>query len=247
MHMRYDKYRFSLKESFLYMAEYVLFAGLISFLFYDSIYAFLLLQIGLVPFLNKKKQQLTVKRKKELCIQFQEAISAAATAMNAGFSVENAFCEARNDMQKLYGENSLIVIELKELMHRISIGQTLEEFLLEFAERADTEDIRDFNTVFSIAKRNGGNFNRMIQRSVDIMRMKKETEVEIEVLLSGKRFEQKIMSVIPFAILGYMRWSTGSFMSVLYHNLAGVIGMSLCLVVYMAALLLSEKIVAIEI
>lgn len=245
--MKYDWYRFSIKESILYIAEYLLVIGMTAFLFYDSVYAFLFLLAGLAVFLRRKKKQLIQKRKKELCMQFQEAIASAATAMSAGYSVENAFREAWYDMQKLYGEDSLIARELKDFMHQLSVNRTLEEFLLEFADRADVEDIMDFGIVFSTAKKNGGNFNRIIQRSVDIMRSKRETEQEIEVLLSGKQYEQKIMGVIPFVIIGYMRWSTGSFMDVLYHNPAGIVTMSMCLLLYAAAILLSEKIVAIEV
>lgn len=245
--MRYDRYRFSRKEGLLFTLEYMAAAGLTAYLFYDSVYAFFLLLAGFIPFLKKKKSKLILKRKKELGLQFQETIAAAAAALNAGCSAENAFWEAWKDMRRLYGEDSLIVKELAALMRHLSVNRTLEAFLAEFAERSEIEEIRDFSGVFMAAKRNGGNFSRIIQRSVEIMHTKQETEREIEVLLSGRRYEQKIMSMIPLAIIGYLRYSTDGFLEVLYHNTKGIIGMSLCLIVYAAAYLLAERIAAIEV
>ena len=79
------------------------------------------------------------------------------------------------------------------------------------------------------------------------MREKDETEREIEVLLSGKRFEQRIMGIIPLVIIVYLRFSTGSFMDVLYHNFAGALVMSVCLVIYVLSYILAARIVAIEV
>ena len=245
--MRYDKYRFSLKEGLLFTLEYMAVAGLIAYLFYDSVFAFVFLLAGLIPFLKKKKIKIILKRKKELGTQFQEMIASVGTALNAGYSMENAFREAWKDMQRLYGEDGLIVKELAALIQHLSISRTLEIFLSEFAERSGIEDIRDFSGIFTEAKRNGGNFSRIIQRSVEIMLMKQETEREIEVLLSGRRYEQKIMSIIPLLIIGYLRYSTNGFLEVLYHNVGGAIGMSLCLAVYAGAHLLAERITAVEV
>ncbi len=245
--MKYDQYCFSPKEGLLFTLEYMFSAGLIAYLFYDSVYTFVFLLAGLIPFLKKKKSEMILKRKKELGAQFREMISSVATALNAGVSMENAFREARKDMQRLYGADSLIVKELAALMQHLSINRTLEIFLSEFGERSGIEDIRDFSGIFTAAKRNGGNFSRIIQRSVEIMLMKQETEREIEVLLSGRGYEQKIMSMIPLLIIGYLRYSTEGFLDVLYHNVAGAIGMSVCLVVYVGAYLLAERITAIEV
>lgn len=91
------------------------------------------------------------------------------------------------------------------------------------------------------------NFSQIIQKSVEIMHRKQETEREIDVLLSGRRYEQKIMSMIPLVIIGYLRYTTDDFLKVLYHNMLGVIAMSFCLVVYVIAYLLADRIAAIEV
>ena len=79
------------------------------------------------------------------------------------------------------------------------------------------------------------------------MQEKSDTEAEIEVLVSGKKLEQKIMCVIPLVIIAYLRLETAEFLSVLYHNPFGMFIMSICLAVYAGAYILGERIVDISV
>jgi tight adherence protein B len=74
-----------------------------------------------------------------------------------------------------------------------------------------------------------------------------DVENEINVLVSAKKMEQKIMDVVPFAIVLYIGATSKDFFEPLYHNATGIAVMSVCLVVYLAAYALSEKIVSINI
>ena len=80
-----------------------------------------------------------------------------------------------------------------------------------------------------------------------LMQTNKETEREIRTIISGRVYEQKIMSVVPLAIMGYMRNTSSSFMDVLYHNPFGIAVMSGCLGIYILSLKLSEKICDIKV
>lgn len=50
----------------------------------------------------------------------------------------------------------------------------------------------------SIAKRSGGNLNDIIRRSAAVTGEKIEVKQEIQTLLSSRRYEQKIMNMVPF-------------------------------------------------
>ncbi|HAG70501.1 MAG TPA: hypothetical protein DCL38_11115 [Lachnospiraceae bacterium] len=245
--MNYRIYRLSLKEVLLFSLEYLIMDAAVTFLFFDELKVFFLLLPGFAVFLKKRRGELIISRKKELGRQFTDMILAVSTALGAGYSVENSFREAFRDMAGLYGKDSLICMELSGFFRKMEAGRSLEEVLTGFAERSGIEEIMDFTEIFSIAKRNGGDFAGMIRRTVSVMREKDETEREIEVLLSGKRFEQRIMGVIPLFIILYLRLSTGEFLAVLYHNPAGITVMLICLVIYLLSFGLAERIVAIEV
>ena len=245
--MNYGVYRLKIGEALKLFLEYLMIAGLFAYLFYDSFTAFCLLLPGLALFIRKKRKELIVKRKKEIAQEFKDMILAVSTELNAGYSLENSFREAYRDMLSLYGETSLICTELREFFRRMEMGDQLERMLADFADRTEIDEIKDFAEIFSIAKRSGGNLSKMIHRTVTIMREKDETEREIEVLLSGKKFEQKIMGVIPLIIILYLKLGNGGFLKALYHNLTGTVIMSACLSAYVLSYVLAEKIVAIEV
>ena len=49
-------------------------------------------------------QEQANQKEKEFQLQFKEAILAVSSAMNIGYSVENAFREAQKELKKIYPE-----------------------------------------------------------------------------------------------------------------------------------------------
>ena len=245
--MNYNVYRFSVAEKIRYVIIFIIFAILIAYLFYDSLWAALFICPFYIPYINAVKSKSVKQRKKKLLQEFRDMSESLMAALSSGYSIENSFREANKDMEKLHGKDSLICKELKMTIYKIDNGVTLEHCLRDFSERANTEDISDFTEVFTEAKRMGGNYGKLISRIITVMREKEETENEIETMLSGKHLEQRVISIIPMIILLYLRVSTGSFMNVLYKNTLGIVTMSVCLILYVMSYLLSEKISNIEV
>ena len=74
-----------------------------------------------------------------------------------------------------------------------------------------------------------------------------DTRREIRTLLAARVYEQRIMSVMPAAVLLYIRLGSGEFLEGLYHNVTGVLVMSVCLGIYGAAYLMGKRMVQFEI
>ena len=74
-----------------------------------------------------------------------------------------------------------------------------------------------------------------------------ETDEEIRVIISSKKMEGQIMEFVPFAIIAYISFTSPGFFESLYHNILGVIIMSICLGVYFGAVILSKRITDIEV
>lgn len=191
--------------------------------------------------LHVKRRQYSEREKLELESQFRDGILSVAASLQAGYSIENSFKEAMAEMEKLHGENSHIYRELYVINAKMAVNVTLEELLLDFADRSDSEDIETFCQVFIFAKRSGGSLNRVIKRSAMTISEKLDTVQEIQTDLASRRYESMVMSVMPIFILGYVRFSTPGYFDCLYHNIFGVLIMTACLAVYAAGYLLSEK------
>jgi tight adherence protein B len=78
------------------------------------------------------------------------------------------------------------------------------------------------------------------------MRVRHETEREIQVQIASRKMEQKVMNVIPVFILAYLKVTSMDFLNVLYGNVAGALFMTACLAAYGGAIVLAEKIMTIH-
>lgn len=237
----YHVYHYSVKEHIRYLAEAVCLILLISYLFYHSLIAVLLI-VPFYPFyLRIKAKRLLRQQKQELCVQFKETISSVAVALNAGYSVENAWREAKAEMTQMYGEHALIVQELQQILAHLSMNVPLEELLYDFARRSDMEDVNSFCQVFFFAKRSGGDFIGIIRTTAARIGQKIELQQELAADLAARRLESQIMNVVPLVILLYLKLTSPGYFDILYGNPSGICIMSVCLAVYLAAYALSEQ------
>jgi tight adherence protein B len=108
---------------------------------------------------------------------------------------------------------------------------------------SQNSDIQDFAEVFSVAKRSGGNMTDIMGRTISVISRKIDVEKEIDVLTSAKRMEAGIMNLVPFFIIFYISITSPGFFAPLYHNLFGIILMTVCLIFYIFAYFLTERIV----
>ena len=243
----YDTYIFSTKEWFIYGIESIGITGLFGYFFYGSLYWTIVLSPLVIVLLMKKKRELCKFRKQELLNQFKEMLISLNNGIQAGYSLENALTEAYKDMLYFYREDSLIVRELAYIRAGIKNGRTAEEMLEDLGERSKTEDILDFVNILTIGKKSGGNMNEIIKSGISVIEEKIETKQKIQILLSARNLEAKIMSGIPFFIILYIGSTSKGYFDILYRTWGGHFFMSICLIVYLVAVYLAEKIVDIEV
>ena len=187
------------------------------FLFYKSfVLSFILALIyGIINIKTYEKRRIEEWRW-QMDLEFREVMTGISSALNAGYSVENSFKEAKMDLLLLYGNNSVMVKELDIINSKLMLNQPLENVLMEFARRCEVEDINNFAEVFQTAKRTGGNLIDIARSSADKISNKIETSREIRTMVSGKRMEGRIMALMPLAIIIYFWISSPGFLDCLY-------------------------------
>ena len=219
----------------------------ISYLFYGTFLGAILLSPYLIRYIKSWEKQMLKKKKQAFRIQFQEAIRAMSSALNVGYSVENAMRETFRELQLLYKKDDFIMKEFRYMLRQLEMNLPVENIWKEFAARVDDEDVRLFVTVFTMAKRSGGDMIRIISSAVEQISGKIEVKREIATMMSAKRLEFKIMSVVPIAMICYLKLSFSEFIGTLYGNVFGVIFMTICLAIYAGAFEFGQHIVEIEV
>lgn len=126
------------------------------------------------------------KERQQLALQFKDAMTAVSFALNAGYSVENSFKEALEELKMLYGRNAVIVKSFSEIATRIHNNENIENVLKDFARKSDVEEIQYFSEIFGYAKRSGGDMITIIKDTTSLIREKIELDSEIKTIISGK-------------------------------------------------------------
>ena len=221
--------------------------ALFSYFFYRSVIAALFMLPVLLPYYVMEKRQKKKRDAARIGAQFKDLLLSVTTSLRAGYAAENAFVEAHKDMLLLYGRNSLICKETEKIVAGLHNRVVLEQLLTQFAHRSGNEQIMEFAEVFQVAKRSGGNLTQILTRTAEVIGSRIDVEKEIDVLLSAKKMEAKIMEIVPFFIVFYVGATSRGFFNPLYHNLFGVLMMSICLAVYLVAYVMLERIVDIQV
>lgn len=237
----------SKKEKIMVISEYLAADALIAFVFYRSIIPFLIFLPFFVMYAKYRSAVLEDKKKKELSYQFRESIMSVSNALNAGYSVENAFLEAYSDMEDMFGSDAVITAEYRKMAKRLKNNEAIEIIMADLAARSGIEDIQDFADVFAASKRTGGDMIKIIKRAASNISEKMDVKREIDTILSSRKYEQRIMEIIPFAIIGYLGITSPGFLDILYHNVTGAAVMTVCLGIYITGFVLAERIMRIEV
>ncbi len=218
-----------------------------SWLFYDSPYA----AVFLSPFLWFwiRECMIAERQKEEENFQkmFKEWILLLSSSLSAGYSVENAMSQSYRELQMMFPKGGIMVDELREMLAKAENNERPEALLEDLARRHPSEEVVSFVEVFCTARASGGSLNAVIQSTAVQMAEIMDTRREIATLLASKVYEQKIMTVMPAAVLLYVRLGSGEFLEGLYHNPAGILVATICLAIYFAAYLLGKRMVRFEI
>ena len=100
--MDYNVYRLSIKEYLMLLVVALAAGGMVSYLFYESLFGLLLAPVFFVLLKKRKIHQEIQKRKITLSEQFMDALKAVSTALLAGYSMENAWIEAQKELELLH-------------------------------------------------------------------------------------------------------------------------------------------------
>ena len=242
----YRSYRLSFPEWTRCLLEGMAACGATAYVFYRSLTAFLLFFPAAFAWPSVCRKRYCKKRQEELRLQFKEAIRILAASLSAGYAVENAFAAGVRELRELYGEEAVITREFSYLSHQLSMNRTVESLLFDFAVRSGLDEIKQFAEIFAVSKRSRGELVSVVNHVVHVLGDRIAVQEEILTMTAEKRLEQKIMNLMPYLIVLYVDLASPGFFAPMYETAAGRLVMTVCLLVYLSACLLSSRILRME-
>ena len=111
------------------------------YLFYRSFWGIsFLVPLGILDYKGLEKE-MEEKKKTQFLVQFKDMIQSMASALNAGYSAENAIREAQKEMKLLYAEEEMIQQELTVMVRQMRVQIPMEQVFDDLAQRVKLEDV----------------------------------------------------------------------------------------------------------
>ncbi len=231
--MRKETGKFCLKQAGLCL--------LTAYLFFYSLWSLLVL----VPFFGMEFRRERLRRKEreamEFAGQFRDGLQCVLASLEAGYSIENSFIKATDDLLVMFPKDAPIVRSFRNIKSQLANGANIEDLVMEMGEHSDVEDVRNFAEVFLIAKRTGGDIIGVIRSSTAALYQKQEVAREIRTVLLAKQMEVRIMKAMPYGILLYFHLFSPGFLAPLYAGVVGRAVMATVFVLYIVCCRLADK------
>ena len=178
---------------------------------------------------------------------FKEWLYYVKGGLNGGKSIEHAIFECRHSFRDVVGAGHFILLGLDQVYRGLELRIPLEECIRQFGEDTRIESIEDFAIVFEIAKKQGGHMAATLEKMIQQICDKTDLRLEIQAMIAAKKTEQRIMCIMPFAIMIFVGRSSGGYFTPLYHNIRGNLLMSVCLCVYLFGVYWGERLTEVKV
>lgn len=235
------------KKNFASGLKYFLLTIVIAMLFYNCMIAAIFLQPLVYVGVRRDKKRRDIRRMRAIKTEFASGIDSIAGAMAAGYSMESAIFEAYRDVKKLYGDSSETAKDFFKMSNEIKMNYGVERVLQEYSKGKEISEIKYFSDMVVITKKAGGNMTVVLKGIRNMIYEKIDIERQIEIVTASKRYESLVMSVMPLAIIMYLRIFSPDFIMGMYESITGVIIMTAVLLIYMALLYWMSRISKIEV
>lgn len=226
----YDTYSLSLKErrDCLIISYVCLF--ITSYIFYHSVIVSAFSIVFAPVCARYYAEALAEKRKDLLLMQFRDFLYSLSASFAAGRQMRDGLIEARANLRLMYDEKTPLLREISAILIKIDESRASEEEVLrDFAVRSSISDIKNFFDTYFICRMTGGDMNAAISKTSEMLIEKIGVEKEIKMITSQKRFEGKIISVMPVIVILFLNIASPAYIEALYMSFTGRIIMTAAL------------------
>lgn len=102
-----------------YILEGIIIVLIAAYIFYENVFMAVILSPYVYIHYRQRIKERIVHDKKNFKKKFKDGIIAVSFALNVGYSIENAFGQAVDELTLMYGDDSDIVVKFKLIVIRL--------------------------------------------------------------------------------------------------------------------------------
>lgn len=188
------------------------------------------------------------KRKELLIEQFRDLLYSFSASVASGRHLEEAVSEGVEYLSVLYDKDTPMLMELTYMRNKIETSnESAADLFLELGRRSGISDIITFAEVWKIAVSSGADLVKVIGITSQMLIDKITIVRDIRAYVAQKRFEGRVIAVMPIFIIGFLNLIAPDYIAPLYGNADGAKVMTLALVMSGIGYYMTERIMNIKI
>jgi tight adherence protein B len=165
------------------------------------------------------------QRQKKMAEQLADVMSILASSLRAGHSFLQALDQVANEIR------DPSATEFHRVVSEIRLGRSVDDAMVEMADRIGSEDMRWAVMAVNIQRQVGGNLAEVLDIVANTVRERAYIHRQVKVLSAEGRISIGILAVLPFAIFFYLWLVNPEYITLLFSHWMGrillVVGASL--------------------
>jgi len=155
------------------------------------------------------------KRQKMMAEQLPDVLSILASSLRAGHSFLQALDQVAGEIKDpSAGEFHRVVSEIR-------LGRTIDDAMVEMADRVGSEDMRWAVMAVNIQRQVGGNLAEVLDIVANTVRERAYVQRQVRVLSAEGRLSIAILSALPFGIFIYLALMNPEYVNPLFTTMLG--------------------------
>src|SRR5512132_1324104 len=155
------------------------------------------------------------QRQKKMAEQLADVLSILASSLRAGHSFLQALDQVANEIKDPSAS------EFHRVVSEIRLGRSVDDAMIEMAERIGSEDMRWAVMAVNIQRQVGGNLAEVLDIVSNTVRERAYIHRQVRVLSAEGRISIGILAGLPFGIFCYLMLVNPEYVSILFTHPIG--------------------------
>ncbi|MDQ4421085.1 type II secretion system F family protein [Sphingobium sp. DEHP117] len=156
---------------------------------------------------HKYVSMVIARRIKKFTQNFPDALELMVRGLRSGLPIAETLTIVSTEVPAPVGE------EFKLVTERIKIGKTMDQALIETAERLGTPEFQFFCITLNIQRETGGNLAETLSNLATVLRQRAQMKLKINAMSSESKASAMIIGSLPFIVFGLISAINYSYMS----------------------------------
>jgi tight adherence protein B len=169
--------------------------------------------VSVLPYLWVRRAR--SKRQKRMGEQLADVLGILASSLRAGHSFLQALDQVANEIKDPSAS------EFHRVVSEIRLGRSVDQAMVEMAERVGSEDLRWAIMAVNIQRQVGGNLAEVLDIVANTVRERAYVQRQVRVLSAEGRISIAILAALPFGMFAYLALTNPSYVMLLFTTMMG--------------------------